>query len=691
MAAPELWLALGFALLNTGLAVLSFRIRPTRLAHVLLGVLFLSNAATTARDAVSLATGWEAGGAALAGSLDAPSLVALAFLPWFFPDRRLGPRAERSLLLGGGVYVLGLVAFLYSPAPATNPGQLGSSLLRGLVPYAAFAVGVRLLASSYTAGGSWVTREQARIVLAAYVLKTASSLSALVTAVAPGPHRLADLWTSWPGFLSIGALAYGLTAAAALIASSQPKRRRLAGPAARRADLFLLSFLLLGLTLGLGAAVDQSVRSTFRLEHLIVRPLLLAYGILRLQILETDLRAHAPLIGATLAAGAFVTGLALFDVFSTWLSPVVAVSAAVVVLAVLVAPAAASAWRLLRRHHSPWDAQGRLVRRGQYVDWMGSATPPPDVAAVVTQLRRRLGTLEPDPATPLAHDRRALVAGRYRVQALLGAGVQGHAILARDEADGSPVVLKIIPARSAKTARRAADEALHLSLASHSKVLRIRDVQAVGDHVALVTEYAAGGSLEQQLAEGPLPVERAVAIVSDVLEGLQAAHVAGLVHGDVKPSNILLTGQDEARLADFGLAMLSETGAVRSYAGSLPYMSPEQVRGGHVDVRSDLYSAGAVLYECLTGSHHLRSLREGHSDPRRAITVERPDLPIANLPQALNSLLASALAKDPAFRPPDAATFQARLLEAANTEALAPGATDTSMEAGVKTFGTAIL
>ncbi len=168
----------------------------------------------------------------------------------------------------------------------------------------------------------------------------------------------------------------------------------------------------------------------------------------------------------------------------------------------------------------------------------------------------------------------------------------------------------------------------------HANVVKVLGFDPFADPPYLIMEYVSGGDLRRLLAHGPLPVDRAVALLEQVLEGLSAAHAAGIIHLDIKPSNILLTAEGSAKLTDFGLGrglMLTEESIVqsmslaaeaRSITGTLEYMSPEQRRPDPdrpIDHRADLYSVGVVLFEMLTGDRPAggekpSDLREGVPD-----------------------------------------------------------------------------
>ncbi len=209
--------------------------------------------------------------------------------------------------------------------------------------------------------------------------------------------------------------------------------------------------------------------------------------------------------------------------------------------------------------------------------------------------------------------------GRYEVIEHLGAGGGGAAYLSRDTRIGRRVVLKALALPPAGAVRDGVVAEAHaFGAVDHPNVVTVHDVEQVGDDVYLVLEYVEGGTLSAALSTGPIPQPQRMRLARDLLGGLGAVHGAGLVHRDVKPANILLAADGSHKMTDFGIAGVgntsedagrgeSETVAVRAGAvgGTVPYMSAEQARGTRTDHRSDLYSAGAVLWEACTGRRYM--------------------------------------------------------------------------------------
>jgi serine/threonine-protein kinase len=208
----------------------------------------------------------------------------------------------------------------------------------------------------------------------------------------------------------------------------------------------------------------------------------------------------------------------------------------------------------------------------------------------------------------------ALVAAQYRIKRRMGAGASGVIYEAVRERDGVPVALKLLRAAAAHDAvasDRLRREAQALGLSWHPNVVEVIEHGHLPDGTAyLVMELLDGESLATRLrARGPIAPDELVPIALQICEALAAVHAAGVVHRDVKPSNIFLTrqpdGSERVKILDFGIAKVEweETRITQMGApmGTPGYMSPEQEVGGIVDARSDLYAMGAVLFECLTG------------------------------------------------------------------------------------------
>jgi protein kinase-like protein len=273
-----------------------------------------------------------------------------------------------------------------------------------------------------------------------------------------------------------------------------------------------------------------------------------------------------------------------------------------------------------------------------------------------------LAALLPDPARP----REPPLLGRYRVERELGRGAFGTALLATDAATAERVVLKRFHAAGVE--HLALAEARALTAVRHPRIVPLLAVERLGDEVFLVLAYAERGTVQQLLdREGPLGRARALAVVRDVLEGLDALHGAGLSHGDVKLSNILLDAGNRAMLGDLGSAKAHArpdadlTLTSSPVLGSYATLAPEVLRGGRRSKEADIYAAGAVLYQMLTGRHYIDLDGKDTLAIAEAILHDAPRLPDRRVPSDVASVVARALAKDPGQRFHSAAAMQAAL------------------------------
>ncbi len=255
----------------------------------------------------------------------------------------------------------------------------------------------------------------------------------------------------------------------------------------------------------------------------------------------------------------------------------------------------------------------------------------------------------------LAPPTRELVLGRYRAVRPLGSGGSGSVWLAHDEHTGLDVALKIIP-REGKAAARAEREALAARRLRHDRCVRAYDVGHDSSHVYIAYEYVPGRTVREALRAGMLSDEDAVEIAAQVLDALAHAHRTGIVHRDVKPSNILLENRDEiaVRLLDFGLAQFDGADtltAVGDVPGTLAYISPERLAGDDATPESDVWSVGVLLWEALAARHPFWGLPL--QEVARAIEAGAPPLATERptLPRRLLSAVDGALARDPDARP----------------------------------------
>ena len=202
----------------------------------------------------------------------------------------------------------------------------------------------------------------------------------------------------------------------------------------------------------------------------------------------------------------------------------------------------------------------------------------------------------------------------YRVEALLGQGGMGVVYLAEDLRLRRRVALKLLAPELAEDKRFRerflAESKLAASL-DHPCVVPIYEAGQGGGLLFIAMRYVEGGDLKALLRDGPLSAERVVRVCAQVADALDFAHERGLVHRDVKPSNVLLDGRDHVYLADFGLTKrLGEPqSAEPGVLGTIDYAAPEQIRGEKVDGRADQYSLACLLYECLRAHRHFHGPR----------------------------------------------------------------------------------
>jgi Protein kinase domain len=252
-----------------------------------------------------------------------------------------------------------------------------------------------------------------------------------------------------------------------------------------------------------------------------------------------------------------------------------------------------------------------------------------------------------------------LVLDRYRPLRPLGSGGSGSVWLARDERNGLDVALKIVP-REGKAAHRAEREAEAAARLRHERCLRAYGFGSDSGHVYIAYEYVGGRTLREAMRAGELRDGQAVEAAAQILDGLAHAHSRGIVHRDVKPSNVLLAEDDgiSVRLLDFGLAQFDEAEtltAVGDVPGTLAYISPERLRGEEACSASDIWAVGILLWEALAGKHPFW----GVPLPQMAGTIEAGCPPLQlerpDLPKRVLGAISHALAADPARRPPAAA------------------------------------
>lgn len=251
-----------------------------------------------------------------------------------------------------------------------------------------------------------------------------------------------------------------------------------------------------------------------------------------------------------------------------------------------------------------------------------------------------------------------LLAGRYRLQGLLGRGAMAEVNAATDERLGRPVAIKLMPVDriTPEERRRFVREARAIAGFSHPNVVTLYDAGEADGFLYLVMERVAGTTLAARIAVEPLDAATATALTTELLSALDAAHRSGIVHRDVKPSNVLVDDDGHAKLVDFGIALrfdelagdLTGTG---QHIGTPKYMAPEIISGGPPTPASDVYAVGVMLYEMLTGRPPFDA-GTPIATAMAHVNTPAPDvLSVAPAtPPAVAAVVARALAKDPSRR-----------------------------------------
>ena len=258
-----------------------------------------------------------------------------------------------------------------------------------------------------------------------------------------------------------------------------------------------------------------------------------------------------------------------------------------------------------------------------------------------------------------------MIAGRYRIIALLGKGGMGEVYRADDLNLGQEVALKFLPesASSEDALERFRNEVRIARQISHPNVCRVYDIGEAEGQIYLSMEYIDGEDLASLLRRiGRLPSDKAVEIARKICAGLAAAHNKGVLHRDLKPANIMLDGRGEALVTDFGLAGLAAE--ITDVASGTPaYMAPEQLAGKEVTTKSDIYSLGLVLYELFTGRRAFdgRTLEEITRVRRDRQNLSRPSTLVKDIDPAVERAIFRCLEEDPASRPSSALEVSAAL------------------------------
>jgi len=294
-------------------------------------------------------------------------------------------------------------------------------------------------------------------------------------------------------------------------------------------------------------------------------------------------------------------------------------------------------------------------------------------------------------------------AGRYLLKETLGRGSVGEVWRAEDPEIGRPVAVKVLQVPLGLSAEQKSEweqrflrEARAAGRLSHPGIVPVHDVGEMSDgRPFIVMELIEGQSLDTIMKSGRTPSPRTALIWgAEVGEALDAAHQRGIVHRDIKPANILVDAEGHARIADFGIARVSESDLTREglFLGSPAFASPEQLRGTAVDGRADLFSLGATLYALLTGVRPFRgddisSLAYAicHVEPAPASSHAR------HLPPGCDALLMKALAKDPKRRHRTGRELAAELRAIAEGRSASPPGVDPGADGAARAVALAIV
>nr|WP_078291644.1 protein kinase [Mycobacterium sp. D16R24] len=263
----------------------------------------------------------------------------------------------------------------------------------------------------------------------------------------------------------------------------------------------------------------------------------------------------------------------------------------------------------------------------------------------------------------------AVLDSRYRIETAIATGGMSTVYRGLDTRLDRPVAVKVMDSRYASDSgflARFRLEARAVARLRHPGLVAVFDQGMDGRHPFLVMELIDGGTLRELLRErGPMPPHAVAAVFNPMLGGLAVAHRSGLVHRDVKPENVLISDDGEVKLADFGLVRAVAEAGITSTSvilGTAAYLSPEQVRTGSAGPRSDVYSAGILMYELLTGSTPFTG------DTPLALAYQRidrdvpaPSEAIDGIPEEFDELVLRATSRDPDERYADAAQMGAEL------------------------------
>jgi serine/threonine protein kinase len=292
--------------------------------------------------------------------------------------------------------------------------------------------------------------------------------------------------------------------------------------------------------------------------------------------------------------------------------------------------------------------------------------PIPDVAATMRLIPVPPPTTPPPPVASITTPPRLpgeRYIGKYRVKGELGRGGMGTVYLAEQPGLGREVAIKelVQSAAADPTAlRRFLQEAQLMARTSHPNLVQVHDLELMGDANYIILEFVRGQSLRAWMSLGPIPPPQVFAVMHGILQALDYAHRHAIVHRDMKPENVLISEEGMVKVADFGIARLTDETSVGGTAtktgttvGTPQYMSPEQVASSKVDGRSDLYSAGIVFYEMVAGQPPFVASQADGPFTLMAKHVQAPPKPPSVFQPGLNPELERVILKSLSKRPED--------------------------------------
>jgi eukaryotic-like serine/threonine-protein kinase len=257
--------------------------------------------------------------------------------------------------------------------------------------------------------------------------------------------------------------------------------------------------------------------------------------------------------------------------------------------------------------------------------------------------------------------------GRYEILEVIGVGANSRVARAFDPLIARIVAIKLFPTELARgeARNRFVQEARVVGQISHPAVIALHDmgVDEPSQTPYLVMEFIQGQSLEKLLEKGSVPCAKACAWAAEVATALAVAHRKGVIHGDVKPANILITADDRIKLTDFGMARVASRDSKDTpLLGSPAYWCPEQIVGKPQDARSDIFSLGVVMYEMVTGHRPFDAdSLQGICSRILSSTPLPPSHANPSVPVAFNEVISSCLAKEPSQRCASADALAERL------------------------------